>query len=127
MVRKRAPKKLLSEEDFLNMMEKFAKHSGTTLIRTKARGGFSACVTFVSSVGVVSYSEKMPGFHEPGWASWCALRLLHPVALHYFENEIRQLFEFYKSGERNWITYNEEKRALLARYLQSPYKPGKRK
>lgn len=84
-------------------------------------------VIFTSYEGTVDYEERMVGFHEPGWASWCAFRLLHPVVLHEFETQLRHLFEEYKRGERKWITYNEDKRVLLAQYLNRPHEPGRRK
>lgn len=84
-------------------------------------------VMFTSYEGAIDYDEQMPGFHEPGWASWCAFRLLHPTRLCEFENEIRALFEQYKQCARTWFTYNEEKRALLQRYLSQPYDPKKAK
>lgn len=106
-------------------MTKFAKKTRTT-IEIEGRGA-KRKVLFTSFEGTVDYTEQMPGFHEPGWASWCAFRLLHPVALDSFETELRALFEEYKQGERKWITYNEEKRVVLARYLQQGYEPRKRK
>lgn len=108
-------------------MTKFSKKTRTTIVAMKARNGEPKHVLFTSFEGTVDYEEKMPGFHEPQWASWCAFRLLHPNMLHEFETEIRKLFEEYKRGERKWITYNEEKRAVLQRYLNMPYLPGKRK
>ncbi|MBI1316380.1 hypothetical protein GC167_05910, partial [bacterium] len=111
----------MSESDFIELMVKFAKQTRTT-IEIEGRGKMRR-VLFTSYDGMVDYTETMVGFHEPGWASWCAFRLLHPVAHHEFETEVRALFESYKKGDRKWITYNEEKRALLHKYLKLAYDP----
>lgn len=78
-------------------------------------------LTVISFEGTVDYEEIPPPFHDTGWAYWWAFRLLHPVTLHNFDADIRALFEDHKSSGRRWATYNEEKRQLLADYLQMPY------
>lgn len=100
-------------------MVKFAKNTRTSVDTSGPR------VTFTSFDGAIDYTEFMPAFHEAGWAAWCAFRLLHPLAHHYFERDMRELFESYKRGERQWVTYNEEKRVLLQKYLTRPYEPKK--
>lgn len=107
-------------------MTKFSKNTRTTIVATKVRDGAYEHVLFKSQEGTVAYEEKMPGFHEPQWASWCAFRLLHPNRLHAFEAEIRKLFEEYKKGKHKWAVYNEEKRAAFQRYLNMPYLPNKK-
>lgn len=128
MSRERAAKKpprpsVLNEAGFIRLMTQFSKQTRTTIKVDVAHRivGPSRRVTFTSYNAAVDYEEVMPGFHEPGWAAWCAFRLLHPVELHNFETEIRKLFEEYKRGDRKWVTYNEEKRVLLQRFLQQPY------
>lgn len=106
-------------------MLNFAKNTRTT-IRIEGPSQRQR-VIFLSFAGTVDHEETMPDFHSAGWASWCAFRLLHPVELNDFENELSALFALYKGGEP-WITYNEAKRALLQRYLSQPYhQPRKRK
>lgn len=116
---------MLSEKGFIDLMIKFAKQTRTT-VKVEHVRGMDRRVLFTSYDGTVDFDEYMPGHHEPGWASWCAFRLLHPVELHEFETEIRKLFEEYKQGDRKWITYNEEKRALLQKYLNMPYHQPKK-
>lgn len=125
--RPRAPKRpvVLAEPQFFEHILKFAKQTRTEIVLLKARNGKPARIVVTSYEGTIDFEETAPGFHSPGWASWWALRLLHPVVLHDFETEIRGLFEAYKRGERQWITYNEEKRALLQDYLSRPYDPKK--
>ena len=77
--------------------------------------------------GLVEYTELAPSFHAAEWASWWGFRLLHPDRLIHFDTELRKLFEDYKKGQRKWATYNEEKRVILARYLNEPYDPPKRR
>lgn len=106
-------------------MIRFAKKSPTDI--TVEGRGTKRAVIFTSYAGTVAHREAMPAFHQPGWASWCAFRLLHPAVLCDFEAELSALFEAFKKGDRKWIMYNEEKRALFQRYLAKPYAPGKRK
>lgn len=102
-------------------MTKYAKkNTRTTIIEMKARSGKPRHVIFKSFEGVTEFEETMPGFHEPGWASWCAFRLLPPVILFDFERELAKLFEEFKKGDRKWILYNEEKRILFHRFLMQP-------
>lgn len=112
----------MTELAFLDLMTKFAKQSGTTI---ESRGaGDRRHVLFTSHEGNASYTEPMPAFHEPGWAAWCALRLLHVNALHRFEIELQALFDSYKKATtRTWATYNDEKRVLLRSYLTRAYDP----
>lgn len=117
-------KKPLSEADFLVLMQKFAKKTRTTITIEKPG------VYLVKSYdGMVDHDEYAPGFNQPQWAAWWAFRLLHPERLFHFDNELRELFGSFKKGERKWITYNEEKRGVLARYLREPHEPqrGKRR
>lgn len=81
----------------------------------------------VAGRGRPTYTEEMPGMSSAYWASWCAFRLLHPVYIDEFDDEVDNLFEAYKKSKSTWKEYTAAKRALLRAYLSLPYFPGPKK
>ena len=117
----------LGEPEFLELILKFARKTPKTTVEVVGTGKRRR-IEVVSFDGMVDFNESPPSFHDTGWALWWGFRLLHPHKLADFDTQLRELFESFKRGERPWVTYNEEKRALLARYLKEPYdKRRKRK
>lgn len=102
------------------LIKKFSKQAGIDVLKEKRE--LIAASAFLPP----EFEETAPSFEKPYWAAWWAFRLLHPDNQIKFEAELRDLFEVYKAGKKKWITYNEAKRKLLAKYLEMPYKPVKR-